>query len=50
MNVHVLSIYKMGWESDKMQGLPSIVSLYCNSLNKCSNTGAQRSDSIYHIT
>ena len=28
-----------------MQGLPSILSLFCNKFNKLNNTGAQMSDS-----
>ena len=33
---------------DKMQGLPSILSLFRNSFNKFNNTGAQMLDSVYH--
>ena len=35
---------------DKMWGLPSILSLFCNKFNKFSNTGAWMIDSFYHIT
>ena len=35
---------------DKMQGLPNILSLFCNEFNKCNNTGARLLDSIYHMT
>ena len=34
---------------DKMLGLPCILSLFCNKLNKFYNTGARMSDSIYHM-
>ena len=33
---------------DKMLGLPSILSLFHNKLNKFNNSGAQMLDSIYH--
>ena len=33
-----------------MLGLPSILSLFRNELNKFNNTGAQLLDSIYHMT
>ena len=35
---------------DKMQGLPSILSLFRNEFNKFNNTRARMLDSIYHIT
>ena len=35
---------------DKMQGLPSILSLFRNDVNKLNNTGARMLDSIYHMT
>ena len=35
---------------DKMRGLPSILSLFGNELNKFNNTGARILDSIYHMT
>ena len=35
---------------DKMQGLPSILSLFCNEFNKFNNTRARMLDSIYHMT
>ena len=34
---------------DKMRGLSSILSLFCNELNKFNNTRAQMLDSIYHM-
>ena len=36
-------------KSDKMRGLPSILSLFRNKLNKLNNTRAQTFDSIYHM-
>ena len=35
---------------DKMGDLPSISSLFRIELNKFGNTGAQKLDSIYHMT
>ena len=35
---------------DKMRGLPSILSLFCNEFNKFNNTGARMLDSNYHMT
>ena len=48
---HVLLnlLNEMG-KSDKMRGLSSILSLFCNKFNKFSNTGAWILDSIYHMT
>ena len=37
-------------KSDKMRGLPSILSLFHNKFNKFNNTGARMLDSIYHMT
>ena len=37
-------------KSDKMRGLPNILSLFRNKCNKFINTGARMLDSIYHIT
>ena len=34
----------------KMRGLPSILSLFCNAVNKFNNTGVQMFDLICHIT
>ena len=49
MSAHVLlnSLNEFG-KSDKMRGLPSILSLFRNKFNKFNNTGAQMLDSIYH--
>ena len=51
MSAHVLMILlnKLG-KRDKMQGLPSILSLFRNNFNKFNNTRAQILDSIYHMT
>ena len=38
---------KLG-KRDKMQGLPSILSLFRNEFNKFNNTRARMLDSIYH--
>ena len=32
-----------------MQGLPSILSLFCNEVNAFNNTGAQMLDSVHHM-
>ena len=37
-------------KSDKMRGLPSILSLFRNEFNKFNNTGARMLNSIYHRT
>ena len=51
MSTHVLLnlLNKLG-KRDKMQGLPSILSLFCNEFNKFNDTRAQMLDSIYHMT
>ena len=51
MSAHVLLNFlnKLG-KRDKMRGLPSILSLFCNKFNKLNNTGARMLDSIYHMT
>ena len=51
MSAHVLLnlLNKLG-KSDKMRGLPSILSLFYNLLNKFNNTGAQMLDSINRMT
>ena len=36
----VLNLLNKLRKSDKMKGLPSILSLFCNKLNKFNNTGA----------
>ena len=37
-------------KSDKMRGLPSILSLFCNKFNKFNIMGARMLDSIYYMT
>ena len=51
MSAHVLLnlLNELG-KRDKMRGLPSILSLFCNKLNKFNNTRARMLDSIYHMT
>ena len=34
---------------DEMRGLPSILSLFRNELNKLNDTGARMLDSVYHM-
>ena len=41
MSVHVLlHLLNKFRKSDKMRGLPNILSLFCNEFNKFNNTGA----------
>ena len=51
MSAHVLLnlLNELG-KRDKMRGLPSILSLFCNELNKFNNTGERMLDSIDHMT
>ena len=51
MSAHVLLILlnELG-KRDKMRGLSSILSLFCNKFNKFNNTRARMLDSIYHMT
>ena len=51
MSAHVL-LYLLNdlGKSDKMRGLPSILSLFPNKFNKFNNTGAPMLYCIYHIT
>ena len=51
MSAHVLFILinELG-KRDKMRGLPSILSLFRNELDKFNNTGARMLDSIYYMT
>ena len=51
MSAHVLLnlLNELG-KRDKMRGLPSILSLFCNKFNKFNNTRARMLDSIYHMT
>ena len=51
MSAHVLlDLLNKLRKRDKMWGLPSILSLFRNELNKFNNTEAQMLDSIYHMT
>ena len=51
MSAHVLLNLLNGLgKSDKMRGLPSILSLFRNEFNKFNNTRARLLDSIYHMT
>ena len=51
MSAHVLlNLLNKMRKSDKMGGLPSILSLFRNKFNKFNNTGAQLLHSIYHMT
>ena len=51
MSAHVLLnlLNELGI-SDKMLGLPSILSLFGNNFNTFNYTGAPMLDSIYHMT
>ena len=50
MSVHVLmNLLNDLRKIDKMQGLPSILSLCRNEFNKFNNTRARMLDSIYHM-
>ena len=52
MSAHVLLnlLNKLG-KRDKIRGLPSILSLFCNEFNEFNNnTRARMLDSIYHMT
>ena len=51
MSAHVLLnlLNELG-KRDKMQGLPSILSLFRNELNKFNNAKARMLESIYHMT
>ena len=51
MSAHVLlNLLNELWKRHKMQGLPSILSLFRNEFNKFNNTRARMLDSIYHMT
>ena len=49
MSAHVLSNL-LNELRNKMRGLPSILSFFCNEFNEFNNTGAQMLDSIYRMT
>ena len=51
MSVYVLlNLLNELSKRDKTRGLPSILSLFRNELNKFNNTGARMLDFIYHMT
>ena len=51
MSAHVLlNLLNELRKSDKLQGLPSILSLARNEFNKFNNTRVRMLDSIYHMT
>ena len=50
MRAHVLlNLLNEFGKRDKMRGLPSIFSHFCNKFNNFNNTRVQMLDSIYHI-
>ena len=50
MNDHViLNLLNDLGKRDKMRGLPSILSLFCNEFNKFNNSRARMLDFIYHM-
>ena len=51
MRTHVLlNLLNELRKRDKMQGSPSILSLFRNEFNKSNNMGARMLDSVYHMT
>ena len=51
MNAHILlNLLNQLGKRDKMQGLPSNLSLFRKEFNKFNKTRAQMLDSIYHMT
>ena len=51
MSAHVLlNLLNELRKSDKMRGLPSILSLFRNEYDKFNNTRARMLDSMYHMT
>ena len=51
MSAHVsLNLLNKLGKSDKMHGLPSILSFFRNEFNKYNKTRARMLDSIYHMT
>ena len=49
-NIILLNLLNELGKRDKMRGLPSILSLFCNEFNKFNNTRARMLDTIYHMT
>ena len=51
MSAHViLNLLNELRKRDKMRGLPSILSLFCNEFNEFNNAGVRMLDSIYQMT
>ena len=51
MSAHVLlNLLNVLMKRDKMQNLPSILSLFCNGFIKFNDIRARMLDSIYHMT
>ena len=51
MSVYVsLNLLNELRKNDKMRGLPSTLSLFCNEFNKFNNIGARMLYSFYHMT
>ena len=51
MSAHVLlNLFNELRKSDKMRGLPSVLSLFRNEFNKFHNTRPRMLDSNYHMT
>ena len=51
MSAHVLlNLLNELRKRDKIQGMPSILSLFRNEFNKINNTRARMLNSIYHMT
>ena len=51
MSAHMLlNLFSKLCKRNKMQGLQSILMLFCNNFNKFNNTEAQMLESIYHMT
>ena len=46
----LLNLLKELWKTDKMRGLPGILSFFHNEFDKFNNIGAGMLDSIYHMT
>ena len=51
MSSHILlNLLNKLRKTDKMRGLPSILSPFHNGFNKFNHTGARMLDSFYHMT
>ena len=51
MSAHVLlNLLNKLKKRDKMRGLPSILSLFCNEFDKFNNTGVELLYCVYHMT